>query len=93
VRFVTSLQKLARFGIATSETYRDHEGAKVTNTRWHAIVAWGRLADVAKKYLTKGSEAALEGRLISRTYIDKDGIKRYIAEIECNELLMLGKKA
>lgn len=92
VRVITDKKKIAKFSIATSETYLDHEGAKVTLTQWHAIVAWGKLATICEKYLKKGSEVALEGRLISRSYTDKNGIKRSVTEIECNEILMLGKR-
>lgn len=85
-------RKLAKFNIATNETYRNAKGEKVTETQWHHIVAWGKLADIASKYLTKGSEVAVEGKLITRSYTDKDGVKKYFTEIEISELLMLGEK-
>ncbi len=86
-------RKLARFNVATSETYRNAKGDKVTDTQWHSLVAWGKVAEIAEKYLKKGSEVAIEGKLITRTYNDKDGNKKYITEVQVNEVLMLGEKA
>ena len=85
--------KLARFSIATNEVYRNAKGEKVKETTWHNLIAWGKVADVVEKYLEKGSEVAVEGKLISRSYTDKTSIKKYISEVEVNELLMLGGKA
>lgn len=86
-------KKLAQFSLATSESYRNAKGEKVTDTQWHKIVAWGKVAEIAEKYLDKGKEVAIEGKLISRSYTDKEGTKKYITEIQVNELLMLGHKA
>ena len=86
-------RKLARFSVATSETYRNAKGDKVTDTQWHTLVAWGKVAEIAEKYLQKGSEVAIEGKLINRSYNDKDGNKKYITEVQVNEVLMLGEKA
>lgn len=86
-------KKLARFNIATNEVYRNAKGEKVKETTWHNLIAWGKVADIAEKYLNKGSEIAIEGKLISRSYTDKEGIKKFISEVEVNELLMLGSKA
>lgn len=83
--------KLAKFSIATNETYKNGTGEKVTDTQWHNIVAWGKTAEIVEKYLVKGKEVAVEGKLINRSYENKEGEKRYITEIKCNELLMLGK--
>ncbi|MER3376124.1 MAG: single-stranded DNA-binding protein [Allomuricauda sp.] len=83
--------KLAKFSIATNETYKNSEGEKVTDTQWHNIVAWGKLAEIAENYLTKGKEVMIEGKLMSRSYETKEGEKRYITEVKCNEMLMLGK--
>ena len=83
--------KLAKFSIATNETYKNAEGEKVTDTQWHNVVAWGKLAEIAENYLAKGKEVMIEGKLMSRSYETKDGEKRYITEVKCNELLMLGK--
>ncbi len=82
---------LAKFSIATNESYKNAEGEKVTDTQWHNVVAWGKTAEIIEKYVTKGKEVAIEGKLTSRSYDDKDGQKRYITEVVCNELLMLGK--
>jgi len=86
-------KKLARFNVATNESYRNAKGEKVTETTWHNLVAWGKVAEIAEKYLQKGSEIAIEGKLINRSYTDKDGNKKYITEVQVNELLMLGSKA
>ena len=92
VKNTESGKKLAQFSIATSESYRNAKGEKVTETQWHRIVAWGKLAEIAEKYLDKGKEVAIEGKLVNRSYNDKDGNKKYISEIQLNELLMLGAK-
>lgn len=85
-------KKLAKFTIATNETYKNQKGEKVTDTQWHNVVAWGKTAEIVERYLTKGKEVIIEGKLTSRSYDDKDGNKRYITEIVCNELVMLGGK-
>ena len=84
-------KRLAKFTIATNETYKNNKGEKVTDTQWHNIVAWGKTAEIIEKYVTKGKEVAIEGKLTSRSYETKEGEKRYITEVVCNELLMLGK--
>ena len=86
-------KKYARFSVATNETYRNTKGEKVTETTWHNLVAWGKVAEIAGKFLNKGTEVAIEGKLISRSYTDKDGNKKYITEVQVNELLLLGSKA
>lgn len=91
IRITETGKKLARFSMATSETYRNAKGEKVTETQWHNIIAWGKTAELAEKYLDKGSNIAVEGKLINRSYVDKDGVKKYIAEVQINEILMLGK--
>lgn len=85
-------KKLAKMTIATNETYKNAKGDLVKETQWHNVVAWGKTAEIIEKYLVKGREVAIEGKLTSRSYEDKEGIKRYITEINCNELLMLGKQ-
>lgn len=85
-------KKLAKFTIATNETYKNQKGEKVTDTQWHNIVAWGKTAEIIENYVTKGKEVAIEGKLTSRSYDDKEGVKRYITEVVCNELVMLGSK-
>lgn len=85
-------KKLAKFSIATNESYKNSNGEKVTDTQWHNIVAWNKTADIIERYLQKGNEVAIEGKLTSRNYETKEGEKRYVTEIVCNELLMLGNK-
>jgi len=92
IKTTESGKKLARFSIATDEVYRNAKGDKVKETTWHNLVAWGKIAGIVEKYLNKGSEVAIEGKLISRSYT-KDGVKKYITEVQVNELLMLGSKA
>jgi len=82
--------KRAAFSMATTETYKDKLGQKVDVTEWHNIVVWGKLADVAEKYLKKGSQIYLEGKIKNRSYDDKEGIKKYITEIRCDNFIMLG---
>jgi single-strand DNA-binding protein len=83
---------LAKFSIATNDSYKNASGEKVTDTQWHNVVAWGKTAEIIEKYVTKGKEIAIEGKLTSRSYETKEGEKRYITEVVCNELLMLGKQ-
>lgn len=84
--------KMARLNLATNETYMNNKGEKVTETNWHNLVAWGKTAEIAEKYLDKGREVAIEGKLTSRSYTDKEGNKKYITEVVINEILMLDKK-
>ena len=93
IKTLESGKKMARFNVATNEVYRNAKGEKVTETQWHNLVAWGKVAEIVEKYLTKGKEVAIEGKLINRSYNDKEGNKKYITEIQVNELLMLGAKA
>ncbi|MDF2437495.1 MAG: single-stranded DNA-binding protein [Bacteroidota bacterium] len=83
-------KKLAKMSIATNETYKNAKGEKITETQWHNLIAWGKTVAVIEKYLSKGSEVAIEGKLINRNYTDKEGVKRYITEIQVNELLLIG---
>ncbi len=93
VKTLDAGKKMARFRIATSETYRNAKGEKVIETQWHNLVAWGKLAEIAEKFLAKGKEVAIEGKLVNRSYEDKDGNKKYFTEVHVNELLLLGTKA
>lgn len=86
-------KKLVKISLATNETYTNQEGKKITDTCWHNLVAWGKTALFAEKYLGKGSEVAIEGKLTSRNYTDKEGNKKYFTEIVVNDILMLGKKS
>lgn len=92
VKQMESGKKLATFSLATSESYRGANGEKVTETQWHRVVAWGKVAEIAEKYLDKGREVAVEGKLVNRSYNDKDGNKRYVTEVQISEILMLGAK-
>jgi single-strand DNA-binding protein len=93
VRTTENGKKLAQFNVATNESYRNAKGEKVTETQWHRVIAWGRVAEIAEKYLDKGKEIALEGKLVNRSYTDKEGNKKYITEIQVSELLLLGAKS
>jgi single-strand DNA-binding protein len=92
VKMLESGKKLVKLSMATNETYKNAKGERVTETQWHNLVAWGKTADIIEKYLKKGSEVAIEGKLMNKNYTDKDGIKRYYTEILVNELLMLDGK-
>ena len=85
-------KKLAKFRMATNEIYQNNKGEKVEDTQWHEVVAWGGLAEIVEKYLDKGSDVVVEGRLVHDSYEDKDGVKRYKTEITANEVVMLGGK-
>ncbi len=85
-------KKLAKFSIATNESYKNAQGERVTDTQWHNVIAWGKTADIIESYVTKGKEVAIEGKLTTRSWDDKEGNKRYTTEVVCNELLMLGNK-
>ena len=91
VRHFENNRSQARFTVATSESYTNAAGEKVTNTDWHNIVVWRGLADVVEKYVKKGMLLYLEGRIRNRSYDDKDGNKKYITEIEVDTLKMLTK--
>jgi single-strand DNA-binding protein len=84
-------KKLANLTIATNEVYYKENGDKVEQTEWHRITAWGKTAEIIEKYVIKGKEIAIEGKLTHRSYDDKDGNKRYVTEVVANELLLLGK--
>lgn len=79
--------------MATNESYKNQKGERVTETNWHNLVAWGKVADIAEKYLGKGAEVAIEGKLVSRSFTDREGAKKYVTEIHVLEVLLLGNKA
>ena len=83
--------KMAKFSMATDDSYKDKNGQKVERAYWHNVVVRGGLVKVVESYVQKGQEIAIEGKLTNRSWEDKDGNKRYITEILCNELLMLSK--
>ena len=84
-------RKLANLTIATKDSYKNDKGEKVEQTDWHRVVAWGKTAEFIEKYVTKGKEIAIEGKLTHRSYEDKNGEKRYITEVVVNDLILLGK--
>jgi single-strand DNA-binding protein len=86
-------KKMARFSVATNEIYRNANGEKITDTQWHNLVVWGKMADIAEKYLAKGREVLIEGKIVNRSYNDKEGQKKYVTEIQVNELLLLGGRS
>ena len=85
-------KKVTRFTLATNETYRNANGEKVQGSQWHNLVAWRNTADIIEKYVTKGKEVAIEGKLTSRSYENEAGEKYYITEILVNEILLLDSK-
>lgn len=91
IRELSEGKKVARLSLATNETYKDAKGNKVTQTQWHHLVAWGRTADFAEKYLTKGSQVAIDGKLTNRSWEDNEGVKHYITEVIVNEFQLFSR--
>lgn len=85
-------KKVVHLSIATRDTYVNKDGEKVKETQWHNLVVWGKLCDVCEKYLKKGTEVAVDGKLTNRKWEDKDGKQHYTTEIVVNELVLLGGK-
>lgn len=85
-------KKMARFSMATNESYKNAEGEKITETQWHNLIAWGKVADIAENLLAKGTEVAIEGKLVNNNYVDKDGNKKYSTDVHVTEILLLGHK-
>jgi single-strand DNA-binding protein len=83
-------KRVARITLATNEHYKNKQGERVTNTEWHTLIGWGKLADIIEGFVTKGKEIAIEGKLTSRSYEDKEGNKRYVTEVVLSEILLLG---
>lgn len=92
VRELENGNALAKFAMATNESYVNKEGERITDTQWHNIVAWGKTAELMGQLLAKGKEVMVEGKLTSRSYEDKEGNKRYITEVVANEFLVLTPK-
>ena len=92
IKNLDSGKKLAKFSIATNESYKNAKGDKIEDTQWHNLIAWGKTAEIIEKYVKKGNEIAVEGKLVNRNYDDKDGNKRYVTEVLVSEILMLGSK-
>ncbi len=86
-------RKLARLSLATSESYKNDKGEKVTDTQWHNLVLWGNQANFAEEALKKGDSIAIEGKLTNRNYVDKDGIKRYMCEVVVNDFIKLAGRS
>lgn len=84
-------KKLAHITIATNDHYKNDKGEKVEQTEWHRVTAWGKTAEIIEKYVVKGKEVAIDGKLTHRSYDDKNGDKRYITEVVVNEILLLSK--
>ena len=82
--------KVANFSMATTESYKNKNGEKVDQTEWHNIVMWRGLAEIAEKWLKKGSQVYIEGKIATRSWEDKDGNKKYTTEIIANQMTMLG---
>lgn len=93
VRVLENGTKVCSFSLATSESYKDrNSGETITRTEWHNIVMWRGLADVAERFLKKGSQIYIEGKIQTRSYQDKEGVQKYMTEVVANELTMLGGK-
>lgn len=90
IKVLNEGRKMARFSIATHENYKSGSGEWVKETYWHSLVAWGKTAEIVEKYLEKGLEVAVEGKLVSRSYTDKNGEKKYATEVVVSEILLLG---
>lgn len=92
IRHLENGGPVARFSLATSETYKNKNNEKVTTTEWHNVVMWRRLAEIIEQYVKKGSKLYIEGKITYRTWDDKEGNKRYTTEIVGNNMQMLDKK-
>ncbi|MDY7396814.1 single-stranded DNA-binding protein [Aureibaculum sp. 2210JD6-5] len=93
---ITNLEsgkKVARLSLATNEYYKNGKGEKQTDTNWHAVVAWGKTAEIIEKYAEKGKEIGVVGKLKTRTYTEpKEGNLRYVTEVVADEILLMGSK-
>jgi single-strand DNA-binding protein len=89
IRNLEGGKKVANFSIATSDSYKNEKGERVDQTEWHRVVAWGNSAEIIEKYVSKGHQVGVVGKLTHRTYEDKDGIKRSISEVLVNEILLM----
>lgn len=93
VRYLDSGTPVANFSIATSENYTNRAGEKVSQTEWHNVVLWRSLAEVAEKYVKKGTQVYIEGRIRTRSWDDRDGNKRYTTEIVADNMQLMGKRS
>lgn len=92
ITVLNSGKKVAKLSIATHDVYRNQAGERIEETIWHQVIAWDRKADLVEKYCRKGSEVVVVGKVVSRTFNDKAGIKRYVTEIVANEVMLIGVK-
>ena len=92
MRYLDSGTPVANFRLATSENYTNRSGEKVSQTEWHNVVLWRGLAEVAEKYVKKGTQVYIEGRIRTRAWDDRDGNKRYTTEIVADNMQLLGKR-
>ncbi len=92
IKTIANNKKLAKVSIATNSSFRNDKGEKIEETQWHHLVMWDKNAELTEKYLRKGSEICIEGRLSTRSYTDQTGVKKYFTEIIVNEILLLNKK-
>lgn len=92
-RYLDNNLVVCRFPLATSEAYKNRSGETVTATEWHNIVLWNKLAEIAEKYVVKGKQLYIEGRIRTRSWEDKEGNKRYTTEINADNMQMLGRKS
>ena len=90
VKLLDKGNKVATFSLATSDTYTTKDGSKQEQTQWHSIVVWGKLAVVCEKYLKKGKEIAIDGRLAYRSWEDKNGTRHFKSEVIASDLLFVG---
>jgi len=90
-KMTPSGKSLARFSLATTETWKTQTGEKQQKTEWHNIIVWNKLAEIAGKYLRKGKQVMIEGRLQYRDYTDQSGVKKVYTEIQCDNFVMLGR--
>lgn len=93
LRYTSSGTAVATFSLATSERYKDRSGEQQEKTEWHNIVAWRNLAEICGKYLHKGKQVYIEGKIQTRSYEDRDGNKRYMTEVVADQMQMLGSKS
>jgi single-strand DNA-binding protein len=91
IRVLEGGRKVANFTLATSESYKDKNGNKQEATEWHNCVFWGPIVEVIEKYVKKGQQLCVDGKLRTRSYEDKEGVKKYVTEILGNSLHMFGK--
>lgn len=91
IKTLESGKKVAHLTIATNDVYRNDKGDKVEQTEWHRVTAWGKTAEIIEKFVVKGKEVAIDGKLTHRSYDDKNGEKKYVTEVVVNEILLLSK--